>query len=151
MERMIRRGFLKRRPGAVVSALPEREIEATCAAAKKYKLAHDDHLHLDLLLGKPTTVEGVLQWMDENDIEKVTIQPLISPEAALFVQTNEAALQAAKAHPDRFIAFVALDPRGAQTCPTDYQPMPDTRSGHINGVKAMVEILGRYQEMGKGL
>ncbi len=152
MERMTRRGLLKAAAaGAVVSTLPGREIGATQAKpVKKHKFRYiDDHLHLGTFYwGKPTTVQGVLQWMDENDIERVTIQPLISPEAAPFVQTNESALQVAKEHPDRFLAFVALDPRGAQTCPTDYQPMPDTRPGHIGGVKAMVEILGRYQQMG---
>lgn len=147
MLRTTRRGLLRTAvAGMGVSTLRSTENEAGVKSVKKHKFKYiDGHLHLGAFhWGKPTTVEGVLSWMAEHDIEKAAIQPLISPEAALFVQTNQAALQAAKAHPDRLIAYVALDPRGAQTCPTDCQPRPDTRGGHIAGVEGMVEILGRY-------
>lgn len=152
MRGITRRGLLQTAvAGAAVSTVRgagSSPAQAGTFKKPKYKYI-DDHVHLGTFYwGKPTTVEGLISWMDEYNIEKIAIQPLISPEAAPLVQTNDAALQAAKAHPDRFIAFVALDPRGAQTCPTDYQPMPDTRGGHIAGVKGMVQILSRYQEMG---
>ena len=58
--------------------------------------------------------------MDEHDVERAVILPLVSPEAAPGLQpmqTTEAALEAAKEHPDRLIAFCCLDPRVTTTNP----------------------------------
>jgi len=146
---MNRRTLLKA-AAAAAAILPAAKGAAQDTTARKPKYKYiDDHVHLGAFYwGKPTTPENLIEFMDRNNIERATILPLVSPEAAPIVQPNDAALDACKRYPDRFIPFVAIDPRGAQTSPTNYQPMPDTRRGHIDGVKGLVQILRQYQELG---
>jgi predicted TIM-barrel fold metal-dependent hydrolase len=105
----------------------------------------DVHTHLGTFYwGKPLTVDGLLKLMDKHDVEKAVVLPLVSPEAAPYPQTSEAALAAHKAHPDRIIAFCAVDPR----CLTE----PPRRIGHVDGLRGLMEILKRYQDLGaKGM
>jgi predicted TIM-barrel fold metal-dependent hydrolase len=55
--------------------------------------------------------DALLEWMDAHEIERAVLLPLVSPESSSFLLLTEPALAAAKAHPDRFIAFCAIDPR----------------------------------------
>ena len=58
--------------------------------------------------GQHVSVKGLLEWMDEHDVERAVIQPLVSPESAPMLQpmqSSDAALEAAHDHPDRLIAF----------------------------------------------
>ncbi len=105
----------------------------------------DIHVHLGTFYwGKELTVGGLLKLMDQHDIERAVILPLVSPEAAPYIQTTEAALAAYRAHPDRLIPFCGVDPRVTTNNPSRY--------GHVNGVKGLIEILKRYQDAGaKGL
>lgn len=103
------------------------------------------HLHFTRIVG----VRGLLNWMDEHDVERAVIQPLVSPESAPTLhplQTTDAALEAARAHPDRLIAFCCLDPR-ATIDPTAPKTNP-LRQGHVAGVKGLTEILRRYKDAG---
>jgi predicted TIM-barrel fold metal-dependent hydrolase len=100
----------------------------------------DIHTHVGTFYeGRELTVDGLLKFMDEHGIEKACILPLISPEACLYPQTTEAALAAAKKHPDRLIAFCAIDPRANSGNPK--------RFGRIDG-PGLVELLKRYKAAG---
>ena len=80
------------------------------------------HLYFTRLVG----AKGLLEWMDAHDVERAVIQPLVSPESAPTLhplQTNDAALDAARAHPDRLIAFCCVDPR-ATVDPTAIKTFP---------------------------
>jgi len=73
----------------------------------------DMHTHIGTVWNgnKELTPDGLLRWMDEHDVEKAVLLPLVSPESSSFLLLTEPALKAAKAHPDRFIPFCAIDPR----------------------------------------
>lgn len=69
----------------------------------------DIHIRLGAFFyGQHVSVKGLLEWMDEHDVERAVIQPLVSPESAPMLQpmqSSDAALEAAHDHPDRLIAF----------------------------------------------
>src|SRR6185503_6613240 len=95
------------------------------------------------------SVNGLLHWMDEHDVERAAILPLVSPESAPVMQpmqTSDAAIEAARAHPDRLIAFCCVDPR-ATIDPNAPKTNPQ-RQGHVAGVKGLTEILQRYKDAG---
>lgn len=122
---------------------------AAAAARPKYRYI-DVHTHLGAFrYGQMVTVEGLLRWMDEHDVERAVVLPLVSPEAAPGLQpmqTTEAALEAAKKYPDRLIAFCCLDPR-VTIDPTTPKTNPQ-RQGHVGGVKGLIDILKRYKDAG---
>jgi len=94
----------------------------------------DIHTHIGTTWNgnKELTPEGLLKWMDEHQIEKSVLLPLVSPESSSFLLLTEPALAAAKAHPDRFIPFCCIDPR------TSFR----------GGVPGLTEILKRYVDQG---
>lgn len=110
----------------------------------------DIHTHLGAFrFGQHVSVKGLLSWMDEHDVERAVIQPLVSPEAAPAMhpmQTNDAAIEAARTHPDRLIAFCCIDPR-ATIDPQAPKTNPQ-RQGHVAGVKGLTDILKRYKDAG---
>ena len=144
-----RRHFL----AASASAVTALACKRTTFAAEKTRPRHkyiDIHTHLGAFhFGHHVSVKVLLDWMDEHEVERAVIQPLVSPEAAprlQSMQTSDAALEAAKAHPDRLIAFCCLDPR-VTVDPTATKTYPE-RQGHVVGVKGMIEILKRYKDAG---
>ncbi len=110
----------------------------------------DIHTHIGAFrYGQLLSVRALLRWMDAHDIERAVVQPLVSPESAAMphpMQSSEAALEAAKAHPDRLIAFCCLDPRVAID-PTAPKTNP-ARQGHVAGLPGLIEILKRYRDAG---
>ncbi len=84
--------------------------ETTAKPASKYI---DVHTHIGRYTDptKELTVDGLLSWMDEHDVEKAVVLPLTSPESTTFLQLTDVALAAGKAHPDRLIPFCSIDPR----------------------------------------
>ena len=124
-------------------------LSAAEKTPSKYKYI-DIHTHLgSFYYGQQVSVKVLLEWMDEHDVEKAVIQPLVSPESAPTLQpmqTSDAALEAAQDHPDRLIAFCCLDPR-ASIDPTVPRTNP-SRQAHVAGVKGMIEILKRYKDAG---
>jgi hypothetical protein len=81
------------------------------APRRKYKFI-DIHTHLGTFYwGRELSPDGLVRLMDQHDIERAVVLPLVSPESAPYPQTTEAALAAQKTHPDRLIAFCADDPR----------------------------------------
>jgi uncharacterized protein len=100
----------------------------------------DIHTHIGRYYwGKELTVDGLLKLMDENNIERAVVLPLVSPESTLFPQTTEAALEAYKKHPDRIIPFCCIDPRTNSGNPK--------RFGRIDG-PGLVSLLKRYKDLG---
>ncbi len=59
------------------------------------------------------TPEEVLKRYDELGIEKGILLPLIGPETYV-PQSNQEILEICRLHPDRFIPFCNIDPRGIQ-------------------------------------
>jgi len=94
----------------------------------------DIHTHIGTTWNgdEELTVDGLLRWMDEHNIERSIILPLVSPESSSFIQLTEPALAAAKAHPDRLTAFCSIDPR------TSYR----------GGLKGLIDIIQRYVDQG---
>lgn len=137
---ILRRGILSIAAslGVLMTALPAWS-QAPAKPARKYKYI-DIHTHVGTFYrDRELTVEGLLEFMDRHGIEKAVILPLISPEACLYPQTTEAALTAARKHPDRLIAFCAVDPRANSGNPN--------RFGRIDG-SGLVALLQHYKRQG---
>ena len=135
-----------RRHFLATSAFAALGTSAAPAVRPKHKYIDiHTHLYFTRLVG----AKGLLEWMDVHDVERAVIQPLVSPESAPTLhplQTNDAALDAARAHPDRLIAFCCLDPR-VTFDPTATKTFP-TRQGHVAGTKGLIDILKRYKDAG---
>jgi predicted TIM-barrel fold metal-dependent hydrolase len=73
----------------------------------------DVHTHLGTTWNgdPPLTVDGLLTWMDEHNVARAVVLPLVSPESSSYLNLTERALEAARVHPDRFIPFCCIDPR----------------------------------------
>ena len=68
------------------------------------------------------TVDEVLKRYDELDIEKGILLPLIGPETYL-PQSNQEIMEICRQHPDRFVPFFNIDPRGIKNSEfTDFSP-----------------------------
>jgi predicted TIM-barrel fold metal-dependent hydrolase len=86
---------------------------AKAAKAAKAGPYIDVHTHLGRTWNgsKTLTVDGLLTWMDEHNVAKSVVLPLVSPESSSYLSLTETALDAARLHPDRFIPFCCIDPR----------------------------------------
>ena len=135
-----------RRHFLATTAVAALGVSAASPVRSKHKYIDiHTHLYFTRLVG----AKGLLEWMDAHDVERAVIQPLVSPESAPTLhplQTNDAALDAARAHPDRLIAFCCLDPR-VTVDPTAIKTFP-TRQGHVAGTKGLIDILKRYKDAG---
>lgn len=115
-------------------------VEGNVQPAQKNKYI-DMHTHVGTFyFGKELTADELVRMMDKHGIEKACVLPLVSPESTPYLQPTEGALAAAKAHPDRLIAFCCLDARVSTTNARRY--------GHVAGVRGMIEILERYKMAG---
>jgi predicted TIM-barrel fold metal-dependent hydrolase len=116
--RFDRRGFLGACAGAVAAAASLRPSsvrggstnEALARSGGPYI---DVHTHIGRVWNAdpPLTDDALIQWMDEHNIIKAVLLPLVSPESSSYLNTNECALEAARRRPDRFIPFCCVDPR----------------------------------------
>lgn len=142
-----RRRFLAASAAAAIAGA--RPALAATGNRPKHKYI-DIHTHLGAFrYGQMVTPRVLLGWMDEHDVERAVILPLVSPEAAPVMQpqmTSDAAIEAAQAHPDRLIAFCCVDPR-ATVNPEAPKTNPN-RQGHVGGVKGLINILKRYKDAG---
>lgn len=138
MPLMNRRQFLAQAlAAATVPALAKAAVNRPEAHAKGGPYI-DVHTHIGTTWNgdEPLTPDGLLRWMDEHNIAKAVILPLVSPESSSYLNLTEPALAASKAHPDRLIAFCCIDPR------TSYQ-------GGREGLRGMLQ---KYVDQGaKGL
>ena len=125
---------------ASVAVLPHRLSFAQPGKLSKYRYI-DIHTHLGTFyFGKELTADELVRMMDRHFVEKSVVLPLVSPEASPYPQTSEAALAAFLQHPERLIPFCCVDPRAST--------VPPLRSGHVPGVKGLIDILKRYQDAG---
>lgn len=123
---------------AAVAAAGIRRVAKAAPPKNKYI---DMHTHVGTFYyGKPLLADELVRMMDKHGIEKACVLPLVSPESTPYLQPTEGALAAAKAHPDRLIAFCCLDARVSTTNPSRY--------GHVAGARGMIEILDRYKQAG---
>ena len=116
-----RRGFLAATASAAIACSQPTWAAPGSAAKPKYI---DIHTHLGAFYpGKDWTAEMLVRFMDEHDVEKSCVLPLISPESAPITQPVTTALAAFKQFPERIIPFAALDPRAVTE--------PGKRAGHV--------------------
>ena len=74
----------------------------------------DIHTHIGMRIRvgeEPYSADELLQVMDRAGIEKAVLLPLESPEGHWHYVLTDQVVEAAEAHPDRFIPFGAADPR----------------------------------------
>ncbi|HWB09235.1 MAG TPA: amidohydrolase family protein [Pirellulales bacterium] len=135
-----RRRFV-RSLAAAAGAAPALNLVSRCQAAERKHKFIDIHTHLGTFYwGRELSADGLVRLMDKHDIERAVVLPLVSPESAPYPQTTEAALAAQRAHPDRLIAFCAVDPRVTTGNPNRY--------GHVEGLRGIKEIIERYKDLG---
>jgi len=82
----------------------------------------DVHMHIGkLYFEEALTPSYLLNFMDENEIEKAALLPIENPEETYYYVTTEEVLKACKKYPDRFIPFCNVDPRrGNADTSTDF-------------------------------
>lgn len=77
----------------------------------------DFHMHMGHLFREgyphapPLGVEQLVDWMDRHGIELGVLLPLESPEGSWGYFLNEEAVAARNRYPERFVAFMCVDPR----------------------------------------
>ena len=73
----------------------------------------DVHTHIGKLTWRTEHLsdDALVQWMDEQGIEKAVLLSLESPEIGTYPFLSREALAAARRHPDRLIPFAVVDPR----------------------------------------
>lgn len=132
-----RREFLSSLAGAGLASVSSIGLAETPAKIRYI----DIHTHLGAFyFGQELTAELLVKFMDQHDVEKACVLPLVSPESAPVAQPVTNALDAYKKFPDRIIPFCVVDPRAVTA--------PGQRTGHVAGVKGIVDILKRYQDAG---
>jgi predicted TIM-barrel fold metal-dependent hydrolase len=77
----------------------------------------DVHTHLGRTWNPdpPMTPEALVHWMDEHNVAKAVVLPLVSPESSSYLNLTERALAGARQFPDRLIPFCCIDPRTSYT------------------------------------
>jgi uncharacterized protein len=63
------------------------------------------------------TSEALIELHDKIGIERCVLLPMLNPECAYVVQSNEDVLEMAEKHPGRFIPFCNIDPRFITNAP----------------------------------
>ena len=137
-----RRSFLTSTLAAGVTApLWMGQLIGADPVAKRRFQYIDIHTHLGAFYhGRNLTAELLVRFMDQHPVEKACVLPLVSPESAPVPQPVSTALEAYKDFPERLIPFCVVDPRAVTA--------PGQRTGHVAGVKGIVDILKRYQDAG---
>ena len=104
------------------------------AADKPASRFIDMHTHIGTYTNgyKELTAQALVQWMDEHDIEKSVVLPLVSPESTTYLQLPDAAIKASREFPDRLIPFCSIDPRAIIR----------------GGVEGLVGIIRKYVDQG---
>jgi uncharacterized protein len=94
----------------------------------------DMHTHIGTYTNgnKELTAKQLVEWMDQHNIGKAVVLPLVSPESTTYLQLPDAAIKASQEFPDRLIPFCSIDPRAIIR----------------GGVDGLVGILRRYVDQG---
>ncbi|MFO0954746.1 MAG: amidohydrolase family protein [Isosphaeraceae bacterium] len=111
-----RRRFLALSAAALASARGASFARPARAAAKGGPYV-DVHTHLGRTWNgdAPMTAEALVRWMDEHNVAKAVVLPLVSPESSSYLNLTEQALDGAKKFPDRLVPFCCIDPRTSYT------------------------------------
>lgn len=101
---------------------------------KKASKFIDMHTHIGTYTNgnKELTAKALVEWMDEHDIEKSVVLPLVSPESTTYLQLPDAAIKASKEFPDRLVPFCSIDPRAIVQ----------------GGLKGLIGIIQKYVDQG---
>ena len=120
------------RAAAMTSAAAASWVWANGAPPRRKYI--DVHTHLGQTWNHTLelTAADLLKWMDEHDIDRAVVLPLVSPESSSFLLTTDLVLAQTKPHRDRLIPFCCADPR-------------TTYSGKRHGLKHMLQ---RYVDAG---
>lgn len=130
-----RRWFLRRSLAAAAAASGSLEALRARAALGQAEARRakggpyiDVHTHLGRTWNgdEPMTADGLVRWMDANNVAKAVVLPLVSPESSSYLNLTEQALAGARQYPDRLVPFCCIDPR------TSYR-------GGRAGLRAMVK------------
>ncbi len=102
MKSIGRRGFLR----AALSAGFANSLVATQRLYARHEPRGpylDIHTHIGRTWneGPALTPEALVRWMDEHNVVKAVVLPLVSPESSSYLNLTEQALAAAKRFPDR--------------------------------------------------
>ena len=126
-----RRSFCAAAAGAT-AAISVIARQSNAAPAKRRYI--DMHTHLGQCWNhtRELTAADLLKWMDEHDIERAVVLPVVSPEASTYPLTPDFVLAQTKPHRDRLIPFCVFDPR-------------TTYTGGRHGLK---HVLQRYADQG---
>jgi predicted TIM-barrel fold metal-dependent hydrolase len=73
----------------------------------------DVHTHVGTTWNgdKALCADDLVRWMDEHNVARAVVLPLVSPESSSFLNLTEQALDAASRFPDRLVPFCCVDPR----------------------------------------
>lgn len=112
--RMSRRAFVAAGATAIAATQLTHRLRAAAPAGRRFI---DMHTHIGQCWNHwpELTVDGLLKWMDESDIERAVVMPVVSPEASAYPLTPDMVLERTKGHRDRLIPFCVVDPRTAYT------------------------------------
>ena len=121
-----RRSFCAAAAGATAAAAAVVAGQSNAGAAKRRYI--DMHTHLGQCWNhtRELTAADLLKWMDEHDIDRAVVMPVVSPEASTYPLTPDFVLAQTKPHRDRLVPFCAVDPRTAY-------------SGKRHGLKHMLQ------------
>jgi predicted TIM-barrel fold metal-dependent hydrolase len=102
--------------GLVGAGVPFSRVEAAPAKAKGGPYI-DVHTHVGRTWtgDPPLSPDDLVRWMDEHNIAKAVVLPLVSPESSSYLNLTEQALDAAAKHPARLVPFCCIDPRTSYT------------------------------------
>ena len=94
----------------------------------------DIHTHITLNWGPQPqlTAEALLEWMDQHQIARAVVLPLVSPESWLHVVSNDHVLEQTKPYRERLIPFCCFDPR----------------SNYAASYSSKLDLLKQHQEAG---
>lgn len=117
--------------GTLASSSLSRLAAATTPRAPQFI---DMHTHIGTYTNGNVelTAAQLVAWMDQHNIEKSVVLPLVSPESTTYLQLPDAAIQAANEYPERLIPFCSIDPRAIIR----------------GGVEGLVGILQQYVDQG---
>jgi predicted TIM-barrel fold metal-dependent hydrolase len=114
--RSTRRGFLKT---VAAAGLAARTASGRCGESRVERGGPyiDIHAHIGRTWtgDPPLSPEGLVRWMDEHNIARSVVLPLVSPESSSYLNLTEQALDATRRFPGRLIPFCCVDPRTSYT------------------------------------
>jgi hypothetical protein len=95
------------------AAMGMQAAKAAAASSSAFGPYFDVHTHVGTTWNgdKALCADDLVKWMDEHQVVRAVVLPLVSPESSSFLNLTEQALDAASRFPDRLIAFCCVDPR----------------------------------------